>query len=188
MLNLSVFIYLNERVNIDFAYPQKQMPVAYAHPYLIVSSILNATLFIGLYLALKDFKEAKWIGISIIVCWTIKILMILSLIILPYYPDNIKIHLQEITFLLGRLPLWFMLFAFLFVKSKVIKPYFLSHAVISIFMYFVSAIGPKLYDDFSIHCALINPDAMLLLAYLPIVILFIKLYMLSHRKVSLQNI
>jgi hypothetical protein len=187
VLNLGAFIYLHERVIIDFNYPPRQIPSSYANPYLIVSCILSTILFIGLYLVLRSFKEGRWIGISIMVCWIIKIIMLLSLTIISFYPDVIKTHIQEISFLLGNLPLWFMLFALLFVKNKKIKPYFLTYSIIGIVICFASAIGSKLYDDFSIHWALINPDAMLLVAHLPIVALFFKIYTLLKPKVTVHD-
>lgn len=178
------FLYTHSQIIIDF---NKGAPIVLPTNSLwyIFPQILYLLIFISLFWVLKTFHERAWIAWGIIAFTVFKLatLTIIHLTNTQFSTD------QDFIYNIGNfVTMIYVIITFFLVRNRLIRPYFRWVSILFIMSVLLPRLGEILYDDFSIHWFLINPEIISQLCFLLTLILFIRISLLSIKNTHSQPI
>ena len=172
--------YFHETLIRDFNHPRPQLhQISYA-VILTVQGIAALVLYIGLLWIIRVFKEQKWIWSGIIVFLVVQLRMFISVLVVPYLlKGRGYVELLHLFRLLFEISVAYMVVTFFAVSNRVIRVFFWCFAVLMGLNNLLAYLGPKLYDNFSIHWLLINPNFTFWIPWVASLALFAKVFNLG---------
>lgn len=179
------FFYFHETFFKDFNRKIPQLPLTNYWVLVMIPGILAIIIYIGLFWMVKTFKEKRWIRSGIIVFFFAKIFCMLSIPLTGlthiHYIDLYEVEvLNRVILSLG---FYYMLLTLLFVKHRYMRGYFWCFVLLMVFCEIAAYAGPFLYDEYGYNWLLISSDVLFYLAFIPIMVLFAKVYNLSRKEI-----
>jgi len=175
--------YFHETLIRDLNHSRPQLnQIGYA-VVLAAQGIAALVLYIGLLWIIRVFKEQKWIWSGIIVFLVVQLRMFISVLVVPYLlKGRGYLELLHLFRLLFEVSVAYMVVTFFAVSNRVIRVFFWCFAVLIGLNNLLVYLGPKLYDNFSIHWLLINPNFTFWIPWVASLALFARVFNLAKEQ------
>jgi hypothetical protein len=182
VLGISLFFYFHHNVLPDFDKAEPTGP-SRDSVWNILIAFFNIAVYIGLFWVLGAFKEHILIKGAMLLLLLLKVPAIISLNLNHFDSIAISAFLQSIIISFACVEVA-MLIVLLFVRNKIIKPYFRWLVGLMFVALILPPIGAYAYDNFSIHWLLIDRFLLVWASFIPTFLLFIKVYRQSKQNDS----